>query len=986
MPDFGVDTAAFTGQLARMYGFLAVRQDWVSRDELAALFWPDSPAPVSRGNVRNLIHKLLQLPRCEGVESLGRSIRCTASTDLAHFHEMVRCRDWHHVVHQPALELLAGLEAGASEPFRAWLAFERSRLLQAWRDAVLMASETDALEPAERLALVDAALLREPANEDFEHAAFKALAALGRSSEIPVRFAAFAQRAFQASGVPPSSKLREFVAGLNGSHADAAQVDAADGPAIVGRRLELMDLNGLLDDGQARLVTLLGPGGVGKTTLARHLFNGELAAGRVRAVWVDLLPAAAVPDALTMIAQALGLRIPGGAEPLAVLCTALRETPLRLYLDNVEQIGGLGDVLQTLLEGCTRLRIVATSRHALEVDAEWRFQVDGLPIPDAQESDAGVLTACDSVRLYLHCCAAGHVRNGPGTGVRVAASVARFAQGHPLTIALMASCAADLTEQQVEALDRERSFAALGGGADAAQAALNASFARSWTLLSDAERGALPRLTCFPTSFDAAAAWGAAGVPLMLLRALVDKSLVQPEPHARFSLHSSVRSFAAQHLDDPADGRRRHAAYYGRIFATLDHIDLVLLARANDGLDREWTNALAAWDWAFANRDAALAGQLLYGLFELAEGQGRGDVMQSLGNAVHQIIESWCSLPANCSDQVQRIRMIMQARTGPAEMRRVAMAALEVATKARSITGTLEALGFAALGAMLEGDRVAAGRYVALALRRTQRHRRVPDQIYFLTLQVTRSDWQQISGSAWSVCRMARRLLDEIQPRPFLELMLLAAEAEVLARLGDMDAARHTLVERLRLAKQWKTQGALGSMLLLAASVELETGMLPDAEAHLGQAEDWLAKGWSEGVAQRLELLHAQLAILRADMAPATARLIALVDDASMSQGPNAAWLVFLGALWHRERGQLSRALAFAGAAARAPSEPALVRQAERMARTVEIQFRTLALPSSAQPDDEDRLALIAQLRQDLDDSALPAPFGGAAQTPVASG
>ena len=349
--------------------------------------------------------------------------------------------------------------------------------------------------------------------------------------------------------------------------------------SFVGRRAELAEVAGLLRD--ARLVTLTGSGGCGKTRLALHA-----AALRARAqpdgVWLaELAPLADPAQVGGAIAAALSVREPRAAGDAAVLAAAIGASAPLLLLDNCEHLARrCAELAERLLLACPGLRILATSREPLGVPGEVTWRVPSLSFP-ADPARAGLdeLGAFEAVQLFAQ--RARRARPGFTLSEANAGPVGEICarlDGIPLAVELAAARTRVLSTGQVAAGLRDR-FGLLTGGSRTAlprQQTLEASVAWSYELLSGPEQALLRRLSVFAGGFTAAAAEAVgagadAGIEpaevLGLLSRLADRSLigVSDETDARFGMLETIRHYARRRLDDAGETdrtRRRHFEFF----------------------------------------------------------------------------------------------------------------------------------------------------------------------------------------------------------------------------------------------------------------------------------------------------------------------------------------------------------------------------------------------------------------------------------------
>lgn len=412
--------------------------------------------------------------------------------------------------------------------------------------------------------------------------------------------------------------------------------------ALVGRDRELAELGALLGRPDRQLVTLLGPGGIGKTRLALAL--GDPAARAGRATYVGLAPLAAPDAVLPAVAEALGLPDTEDVPVVDALVQALRDRTELVVLDNVEHVvdgvAGLGDVL----EACRGVTVLATSRTPLRLAAEHEYPLAALPAP-RRGAPLDEVADADGVRLFVERAQAVRPRfRLTADNADEVAEVVRRLDGLPLALELAAARTRLLSPSDLlRRLDRR--FELLAGGprdTPSRQQTLRSTIAWSVDQLRPAERSVLDALAVFERGWSLEAAEavclapGADGAPAVdvveALSVLVEDNLVVAYDlldEGRFTLLDSIRAYALEVLEAGGqdDGvHARHAAYYRslaeRAKEQLTGADQkAWLTR----LEAEHDNLRAALAWFDARRDGdgliATASALLY--FWWIRGHGR---------------------------------------------------------------------------------------------------------------------------------------------------------------------------------------------------------------------------------------------------------------------------------------------------------------------------------------------------------------------------
>jgi predicted ATPase/DNA-binding SARP family transcriptional activator len=445
-----------------------------------------------------------------------------------------------------------------------------------------------------------------PFRERLRAAHMRALHRSGRTSEALDSFQELRSRLADELGLDPGPELTALhQAVLAGDPTEDAPapverhvMPTTNLPApvteLIGREQAIDRVRELLAAG--RLVTLTGPGGVGKTSVAvaaAHALAGSYPDG----VWlVDLTVWDGSGDPAELILSVLSIPdAPGGTTPDR-LAAVLRARRTLLVLDNCEHVvEPVADLVGALLPAAPDLRVLATSREPLRLRGEARFDLPPLDVPDTD--DAERLANSPAVRLFL-------ARAGLVSDIAGVAEVCRRLDGIPLALELAASRVpalgvASLAERLRVPHDR---FGLLGAGprdAPARQRTLAAVIEWSWQLLTEDEGTVLRRLAVHSGGSTLAAAEAVCGADLDLLAGLVDRSLVVRAAGSRYRLLESVAAYCAERLRQAGEEpvlRRRHAEYY---LAMAEEAEPLLRGPSQ----REW---LVKLDVEAANLRAAL--------------------------------------------------------------------------------------------------------------------------------------------------------------------------------------------------------------------------------------------------------------------------------------------------------------------------------------------------------------------------------------------
>lgn len=412
----------------------------------------------------------------------------------------------------------------------------------------------------------------------------------------------------------------------------------SDLTSFVGREAELAQLAALLGNPDCRLVTITGPGGVGKTRLAiaaarDHARPGSpFADGVFFVALATLRPTDTDSGAAALlagtIAAAIGLPLAGAAPPPEQLVSALRDKAMLLVLDNFEHLIAAAGLVHDLLAQAPALTLLVTSRERLRLYGEWLFEIAGLALPPDDEDPAAASYA--GVALFVQRAQLADRRFDPAGQLRVISRVCHALSGIPLAIELAAARA---PQMGCAALER-----ALGAGLDALannarnvperQRSLRAAFDYSWQLLTPEEQASFARLTVFSGGCTDEAAREVAGVAPTMLDRLADVSLVQRAADDRYTIHELLRQFGAERLADAPSLQRRHADYFARLARAHERAAANGDPTAVATLEADLGNLRAAWAQTVAHTDVGGLSNLLEALMTLYVLRGwlsRGD-------------------------------------------------------------------------------------------------------------------------------------------------------------------------------------------------------------------------------------------------------------------------------------------------------------------------------------------------------------------------
>lgn len=458
---------------------------------------------------------------------------------------------------------------------------------------------------------------------------------------------AMAERLAVCLGLPAGER-EAFLAAARGLRAvDRLILDEAPAPRptpfdrlptavtlFVGRQPELAALAVLLANPNVRLLSVVGPGGMGKTRLALAAAQAQQAQ-QPRAfgdgiVFVDLAPVSSPDFVVLAVAESLGLdlapRRGDTRSPVQQLLDFLRPRQMMLVLDNLEHLldDGATSLMLDILRGAPTVKLLVTSRQRLNLREEQLFALGGLPHPtDALAEPGSQLEEYAAVQLFL--AAARRVRPDVILLTEETKSLARICQlveGMPLALELAAAWVDTLSLSGIAA-ELQSSLDILASElADLPERhrSIHATFDATWRRLEPAEQEALMRLSVFRGGFTREAAQDGAGAGLPILARLIGRCLLQFQPaNERYQMHEVLRQYSQEKLASAGDLdaiRLRHFQYYAELAATAtaSFFGPEQIAWL-DRLEVEHDNLRAALSWVFAQpRMAEHAARLVIAL------------------------------------------------------------------------------------------------------------------------------------------------------------------------------------------------------------------------------------------------------------------------------------------------------------------------------------------------------------------------------------
>jgi predicted ATPase/DNA-binding CsgD family transcriptional regulator/DNA-binding XRE family transcriptional regulator len=674
---------------------------------------------------------------------------------------------------------------------------------------------------------------------------------------------------------------------------------------LIGRASEQEELRRRLADPACRILSLVGPGGIGKTRLALQLasdIEAGLAGGAdafADGVAVALLaPVASARDVPLAILEAAGY-IAQGARPIEdQLIDLLRDRRLLLVLDNLEHLLGPGEgealaaLLRRVLSEAPGVRLLATSRERLRLRDERALSLHGLTLPHSASRAA--IDASAAVLLFLERAQRVESAFALTPANRAAVSeICHLLDGVPLAIELAASWVHTLSPPEIAAEVRRGMDFLVGThrDADARHQSMRVVFEQSWRLLSEDERLALARLSVFQGGCerDAAALVAEAGLPL--LTALIDKSLVRREQQGaatRYTLHELVRQYAAERLAaDPADQlatEGRHTACYAEL------LERSIATHTGGSSPETWAdlmrnidNLRAAWMRAATTGDSATVRRMARSLMLLYDVQGLfGEATAAFARAA-DALRAWApasDIARGLLMGIQGYFMILSRPSASVQLLEQGIALLEAAGDSAERAHLQLHLGTAELA---RARFSVAQEHYALAIRLAA------EDDEFTRLWAT-----QIGGSAATFTgdldlaeRNYRICLDAWRGHGFSRGIstALSSLSEVALRRGRLDEAEALGSESVQVSSAARDVPALGRALRELGALALERGDLQEAHYLLTESCEGLRTSGEQWTYGRSRSLLVRSDLRRGELASARqgcAELLAIVRGGAL--------------------------------------------------------------------------------------------------------
>jgi predicted ATPase/DNA-binding SARP family transcriptional activator len=636
-----------------LLAYLAVTRQPHSRDGLATMFWPESDQSSALANLRRDLSRLkravgdqaLDVDRLQiallrqtdpstssgqgvwlDVEAFKRRLAASHAHGHAAAELCAKCAEaLTEAVSLYTGDFMAGFSLPDSLEFDEWQFFQAEGLRQSFAEAVEKLAQwhtaqgevEQGIEYARRWVALD------PLQEQAQRQLMRLYARSGQQAAAVRQYQECARLLQEELGVEPEPETTALYEAIRTKQFPPAPARRHKLPPqatpFVGREEELADLRRLLlEEPACRLLTLVGPGGIGKTRLALEAAAGTLDAYSDGVYFVPLASVGGTEFIVAAIAEALGLNFSGAVAPKLQLLDHLREKRLLLVVDNLEHLlEGVG-LFSEILSAAPQATLLMTSRERLNLREEWVYEVQGLPCPGPVLAPESV-EAYSAMRLFLQRARQADAHFALNEeDVPALARICQLVDGMPLALELAAAWARSMSPPEiVREIQGNLDFLSTSlRNVPERHRSLRAIFEESWKQLADAEKGTLSKLSVFRGGCSREAAEVVAGARAPcgsrvgttwpLLASLVDKSLLRRTDSGRYEMHELIRQFAAERLAADAAAREelqdRHCTYYasfleGRIPAMEGDRQREALAE----IAVEIGNVRAGWQYALTH-------------------------------------------------------------------------------------------------------------------------------------------------------------------------------------------------------------------------------------------------------------------------------------------------------------------------------------------------------------------------------------------------
>lgn len=646
-------TGFATDKVRALLAYLAIESGQVHRrDTLAALFWPDYPQETALRNLRQELYRLrLSLQQMEPslpdrlISQARRTVTLNPAAltlDTAQFTHLLQAAKTSPdpisllsgIISLYRGELLKGFYIPDAYAFDEWLGIQRELFHQQALDALsrLVTLHEAGGDPAAVLSTANNVLALDPYHEKTHRQIIRAHLEQGNRSQAIAQYQKLQTVLRDELGVEPdpaTKMLYEQARVANAPITGERVTEERPLPyhhfpttltPLVGRKAELDYLTQTLQDPACRLLTITGPGGIGKTRLGvetAHRLSAQSSRFPDGLFFISL--AQVENDSLfsATIAQNLDVSLPPGVEPQQTLRSYLQTKRLLLVLDNFEHLLGRKDgatlplalaFLADTLATVSGVTFLITSREPLALQGEWVYVLGGLPYGSNSGETNGAALDLPAPQLFIQCARRYRPAFDPAAQAEAIGEICRLTGGLPLALEIAAAWMRSYDCQEIAHLIAQGLDFLTNPYRDAParQRSIRAIFASTWEQLNPEQQGALAAMSVFRGGFTVPAAVSVAQTSVLTIASLVEKSLLRRAEERHYDLHELVHQFAAEKLAELGEETAvssRHATYYLTFlreqfpgFNGPAPQEAIALVRGT------MDNIRAAWQWVIAKR------------------------------------------------------------------------------------------------------------------------------------------------------------------------------------------------------------------------------------------------------------------------------------------------------------------------------------------------------------------------------------------------
>jgi predicted ATPase/DNA-binding SARP family transcriptional activator/Tfp pilus assembly protein PilF len=615
-----------------LLGYLAAQSRPIPREQLVDLFWGDKPESRGRANLSWVLNRIATLlPGCLQANRHDVQFQRASShwLDIDAFAQLETRRNPDSLTSAVALyrgEFLEGLSLDGCAEFELWLVGERER----WRQRTVQALETLSTHHSQRgeweegLHFARRLLALEPWREETHRQVMRLLARSGQRSAALAQYESCRRVLADELGIEPLPETRALYERIQ-TATQARKPNLPTQPTrFVGREEDLAQIASMLNNPECRLLTILGPGGVGKTRLALQATADQTQAFLEGVFFVPLAPLSRVEHLASAIAEAVGFSFSGQDAPKRQILNYLRGKEMLLILDNFEHLLEGAEFVAEILRQAPEITLLITSREPLNLRWEWRFEIEGLHYPAEDETpDLQDVAGYSAIQLFEQIARRARPRFQLATqNQSVVTRICRLVEGLPLGIELAAAWVGQQTCAQIaEEIESNLGFLATSmRDVPDRHRSLWATFEHSWCLLNSQEQHAFAMLSVFRGGFQPEVASEVIGGSPNILQSLAAKSLLRCLPSGRCEMHELLRQYAAGKLSTQPEvetgARNLHCIHYTTFLkAQESNLRGKRAAEALAAIKQEIANVRTAWRWAVQE---ARTGEIEQGLSGLS--------------------------------------------------------------------------------------------------------------------------------------------------------------------------------------------------------------------------------------------------------------------------------------------------------------------------------------------------------------------------------